>query len=77
MPRVSAWHITVHTAAPLSPQPSVKMKSGWRAMLSSAPLTMPAMPSSALPWKRNWLFSASADVITGAPSRMVPRYSSA
>ena len=49
---------------------SAKMKMGSSTMLTMAPEKMPTMPNTALPWKRNWLFSTREDTMKGAPMRI-------
>ena len=64
------WLRMVARAAPPVPRSSAKMKMGSSTMLTMAPEKMPTMPNTALPWKRNWLFSTREDTMKGAPMRI-------
>ena len=56
-PRASNWAVTVAMAAPATPQPAKKMKTGSRAALIStlATITRKAKRTSPMAWSRPWM----------------------
>ena len=59
------WLQKVAAAAPDTPQPKTKMKSGSKKMFSTAPETRPIMAYWALPCSRSWLFITRQDIMMG------------
>lgn len=70
MPKLTAWLISVASAAPAMPRPNVKMNKGSSPMFRSPPNPSPTIDRTALPSARRMLLSTKDEHISTVPAKM-------